>query len=74
MFILMFLTKILTFKKPKPVEPWTDIKDCREFGPRSLQVDMLWDYFLTPVRQDEVECLNMNIFVPQLSDEKKVCF
>jgi carboxylesterase type B len=60
------------FKKPEPVEPWTDLKDCRDFGPRSLQVDMIWDYLLTPVPQDETNCLHMNIFVPELTEEEKV--
>ncbi|KAI6224413.1 COesterase domain-containing protein [Aphelenchoides fujianensis] len=38
------------FKKPTPVEPWTDVRDCTQFG---------------PLGQDEQNCLHMNIFVPE---------
>ena len=55
-----------TFQKPKPAELWRGVRDCTQFGPRSLQVDLPWDYFITPVRQEEAECLNLNIFVPEV--------
>jgi hypothetical protein len=32
---------------------------------------MFWDYLLTPVPQDEENCLNMNIFVPELRENEK---
>ncbi|CAD5224211.1 unnamed protein product [Bursaphelenchus xylophilus] len=58
------------FQKPKPYEKWEGVRDCTKFGPRSIQQDMVWDYYLTPVPQDEAECLNMNIFVPADSVEE----
>ncbi|KAI1726153.1 carboxylesterase family domain-containing protein [Ditylenchus destructor] len=52
------------FKRAKPLEPWKGILDCTDFGPRAIQADMIWDKYITPVRQSEEDCLNMNIFVP----------
>ncbi|KAI6202094.1 COesterase domain-containing protein [Aphelenchoides besseyi] len=52
------------FKRPFPIQSWSDTRDCTQFGPRSIQTDMLWDLFLTPIAQDEENCLHMNIFVP----------
>ncbi|KAI6177705.1 COesterase domain-containing protein [Aphelenchoides bicaudatus] len=59
------------FKKPQPIEPWEGVRDCRDFGPRSLQIDMFWDYLLTPVPQNEENCLHVNIFVPELDESEK---
>ncbi|CAD5218158.1 unnamed protein product [Bursaphelenchus okinawaensis] len=52
------------FQKPVRIPKWTNTADCTKFGPRSIQQDMVWDYYLTPVPQSEADCLNMNIFVP----------
>ncbi|KAH7729340.1 Protein F15A8.6 [Aphelenchoides avenae] len=51
------------FKKAEPVLPWDGVLKCTDFGPRPIQQDMIWDRFITPVRQDE-DCLSLNIFTP----------
>lgn len=48
------------------------MKDCTKFGPRSIQSDMIWDRFLTPVAQDESNCLNMAIYAPNWKLEEFV--
>ena len=59
------------FKKPKPPNSWKGIYDCsKNFGPRSIQSDMFWDLYITPIRQDEENCLNLNIFAPAWPSEE----
>ncbi|KAI3416283.1 hypothetical protein GPALN_005824 [Globodera pallida] len=53
------------FKKPFPVEAWKEPLDCTRFGPRAVQPDMFWDTYITPIGQDEANCLSINVFAPE---------
>ncbi|CAI4233060.1 unnamed protein product [Auanema sp. JU1783] len=51
----------LRFKKPEPVEPWTEVKDCTNFGNQSIQKLSSKKPNAPPISED---CLTLNVFSP----------
>lgn len=67
----------LRFRKPVPVEPWTETLDGRKFGPSCMQYKDLLEDVWDGLENKELseDCLQLNVYVPQAvstSDKKAV--
>ncbi|XP_066288355.1 neuroligin-4, X-linked-like [Branchiostoma lanceolatum] len=63
----------LRFRPPQPHEAWTDVYDATRFGPACLQYPATsgagsYDPSLNDIDVSE-DCLNLNVFAPQVSDD-----
>ncbi|GMS78228.1 hypothetical protein PENTCL1PPCAC_403 [Pristionchus entomophagus] len=59
----------LRFKKPVRAKPWSGVRKCKRFGPRSIQKDMFWDKVVLQTPQSE-DCLYLNVFAPKREEGK----
>uniref|UniRef100_A0A914CQI3 Carboxylic ester hydrolase n=1 Tax=Acrobeloides nanus TaxID=290746 RepID=A0A914CQI3_9BILA len=53
----------LRFKKPEPADPWNDVMDCTQWGPRCPHEDM-WIERLSMFVPKSEDCLRLNVFTP----------
>ena len=53
----------LRWKAPKPVEPWTDVRQCKEYGPNPMQEALFGDMNFGTDKMSE-DCLYLNIWTP----------
>ena len=61
----------LRFKPSVPKTPWDGVLDCTQYGPVAPQ---RVDPVMNPgreVKQDEGECLNLNVWTPGNDDKKR---
>ncbi|KAF1751357.1 hypothetical protein GCK72_017911 [Caenorhabditis remanei] len=56
----------LRFKKPVPVDTWTEPRDCYKYGPVAIQTGG-FEEMLGPRKDepDEANCLTLNVFAPR---------
>ncbi len=69
----------LRWKAPQPVEPWNGVKACDEFPPSGIQNNpqpfMMWSQeFITPAEPLSEDCLYLNVWAPQKTDDLKPVF
>lgn len=64
----------LRFSPPVPREPWSDVLDATNFGPYTVQgfnpLEMVFGKL--PIKQDEAECLSLNIWTPAIDGKRPV--
>lgn len=53
----------LRFEESRPVEPWSGVLDCTEYGPMCVQRSS---------REMSEDCLHLNVFTKSLNDSKPV--
>lgn len=56
----------LRFAPPQEMDPWSDIKDCTEFGSSATQIDSV----LVNTKPSE-DCLYLNVWTPTKKKDKK---
>jgi len=59
----------LRWRPPQPVEPWSAVRACTEFGPACPQPKALVG--LTPPKQSE-DCLTLNVWTPAPSPDARL--
>ena len=60
----------------KPITPWSEIKDCTEYGPISPQNEAVYDNEATSeitqsLSNQSEDCLSLNIWTPEIEDAKR---
>uniref|UniRef100_A0AC34F5X6 Carboxylesterase type B domain-containing protein n=1 Tax=Panagrolaimus sp. ES5 TaxID=591445 RepID=A0AC34F5X6_9BILA len=53
----------LSFFKPLPAEPWKEVRNCTEFGPRCPQFELIFEKYPSIAEKSE-DCLRLNVFAP----------
>jgi para-nitrobenzyl esterase len=54
----------LRWKTPQPVKPWTEVKECVEFGPSEPQQDTLVRVYGEQLGKTNEDCLYLNVYAP----------
>lgn len=60
----------LRFKPPVPVEDWTGVLDCTQYGPRPCQNPPPWCEDRDTAVYSE-DCLNLNVWTPAIDNKKR---
>ncbi|XP_057336401.1 uncharacterized protein LOC130674963 [Microplitis mediator] len=55
----------LRFKDPEQVEPWSDVRDAKDFGDVCIQFD--WN---TKKIEGKEDCLYLNVYTPEIESSK----
>jgi para-nitrobenzyl esterase len=61
------------FTAPAPVASWDGVRECVRYGPTAPQKDPIATIIPEPVERGE-DCLNLNVFTPELGDAKLPVF
>ncbi|MFX1525595.1 MAG: carboxylesterase family protein, partial [Promethearchaeota archaeon] len=62
----------LRFKPPKPVQSWSHIRDTINYSPVAPQPPSALETMVAdPFPQSETECLTLNVWTQNLSNEKR---
>ncbi len=60
------------WREPQPVEPWSQIRDCTEFGPACPQSDILVRTYGIKAPVLDEDCLYLNVFTPAKTTNDKL--
>ncbi|HKP57399.1 MAG TPA: carboxylesterase family protein [Polyangiales bacterium] len=63
----------LRFRAPEPVEPWTGVREARQFGPSSLQPEPARGV-TSPPRPFDEDCLYLNVYTPAIDSARRPVF
>jgi para-nitrobenzyl esterase len=61
----------LRWREPRPVTPWTGVRQATEFGPRAMQGSIYSDMRFRDAGPSE-DCLYLNVWVPAKPGRKKL--
>ena len=62
----------LRFAAPRPPAPWKEIRSTRRFAPRCMQVGSMELVNFDPSRQEDEDCLYLNVWRPRLKGQLPV--